>query len=169
MAVHWLRVPSWSGSNQLQSLSRLIITVVVAKSSSPVRLQMQLMQSAALAGSLHQRSAAQQVEYWAALGREVAAMVDPEQLLDVKSGLARLRVEPVRVAAVDPQHVFAALEDARKRGNLSASVCTGAQNPVNVRYQASSTHPGWLEQLNADGSRRLGTFVDGVFRPSETN
>ena len=74
---------------------------------------MQLMQSAALTGSLHQRSAAQQVEYWAALGREVASMVDPEQLLEVKTGLARLRVEPVRAAAVDPQQVFAALEDAR--------------------------------------------------------
>ena len=130
---------------------------------------MQLMQSAALAGSLHQRSAAQQVEYWAALGREVASMVDPEQLLDVKTGLARLRVELVRAAAVDPQQVFAALEDARNRGNLSASVCAGAQNPAIVRYQASSTHPGLLEQLNADGSRRLGTFVDGVFRPSETD
>lgn len=35
----------------------------VAKSSSPVRLQQEQMQSAPLAGFLHQRSAAKQAEY----------------------------------------------------------------------------------------------------------
>lgn len=47
-------------------------------------------------------SAAQQVEYWAALGRQVGEWLDPEQLLEVKTGLGRLKLEPVRAAAVDP-------------------------------------------------------------------
>ena len=79
------------------------------KSPSPVRLQDELMRSAALVGALHQRSAAQQVEYWASLGRSVAELLDPEQLLAVQSGLARLRVEPIRVVAVDPAAVFATM------------------------------------------------------------
>jgi hypothetical protein len=36
------------------------------------------------------------------LGQELAALLDPDTLLDVKAGLARLRVEPVRAAAVWP-------------------------------------------------------------------
>lgn len=134
----------------------------MAKSASPVRLQEELMRSAALAGSLHQRSAAQQVEYWAALGRDVAGMLDPEQLLEVKTGLARLKLEPVRVARVDPEQVVAALEVARGNGSLSASVSF-----ADVRYQASSCHPGYLERINSDGSRSTGSFSGGVFHPCD--
>jgi hypothetical protein len=133
------------------------------KSSSPVRLQDELMRSAALVGALHQRSAAQQVEYWASLGRNVAGLLDPEQLLAVKAGLARLRVEPVRVAAVDPGAVFASLEQARQDGSLAASVTT-AQD----RYQASASQPGLLERISSDGLRTVGTFEDGVFRPCDS-
>ncbi|MFM9099970.1 MAG: TA system antitoxin ParD family protein [Cyanobium sp.] len=127
-----------------------------------MRLQEELMRSAALAGSLHQRSAAQQVEYWAALGREVAEWLDPERLLEVKTGLARLKLEPVRAAAVDPERVFAAVEEARGNGSLAASVSSAA-----VRYQASSRHPGYLERINSDGSRSIGSFSGGVFHPCD--
>ena len=57
-------------------------------------LQEALMRSAALAGALHHRSAAQQIEYWASLGQGVSSQLDPESLLDVAAGLARLKVEP---------------------------------------------------------------------------
>jgi hypothetical protein len=134
----------------------------MAKSASPVRLQEELMRSAALAGSLNQRSAAQQVEYWASLGRDVAGMLDPERLLEVKTGLARLKLEPVRAARVDPEQVVAALEVARGNGSLSASVSSAA-----VRYQASSRHPGYLERINSDGSRSTGSFSGGVFHPCD--
>jgi hypothetical protein len=132
------------------------------KSPSPVRLQDELMRSAALVGALHQRSAAQQVEYWAALGRSVAGLLDPEQLLAVKSGLARLRVEPIRVVAVDPAAVFDTIEQARQNGTLAASVSTARD-----RYQASSSHPGLLERISSDGLRTIGTFEDGLFRPCD--
>lgn len=74
----------------------------MVKSASPIRLQDDLMRKAALAGARHHRSTAEQIEYWAALGQAVAARLDPDLLLDVKAGLARLRVEPVRAAAVWP-------------------------------------------------------------------
>ena len=73
------------------------------KSASPVRLQQALMQSAALPGARQQRSAAEQIEYWAALGQEVAGILDPDKLLDVASGLAAVKVEPITSAAVDPE------------------------------------------------------------------
>jgi len=132
------------------------------KSPSPVRLQDELMRSAALIGALHQRSAAQQVEYWASLGRSLTGLLDPEQLLAVKSGLARLRVEPIRVVAVDPAAVFDTMEHARENGTLAASVSTARD-----RYQASASHPGLLERISSDGLRTIGTFEDGLFRPCD--
>ncbi len=120
------------------------------------------MRSAAVVGALHQRSAAQQVEYWAALGRDVAGLLDPEQLLAVKAGLARLRVEPLRVAAVDPDIVFETVEEGRRQGSLASFVSTAS-----IRYQASASHPGLLERISGDGHPTVGNFVDGVFRPSD--
>ena len=134
----------------------------MAKSASPVRLQDALMRSAALAGARHHRSAAQQIEYWASLGREVAALLDPDRLLAVQAGLARLRVEPVTVASVIPEQVFAALEADRSSGVLANSVSSAP-----VRYQACSSRPGYLERLDKDGSRSVGRFANGEFLACE--
>jgi hypothetical protein len=134
----------------------------MAKSASPVRLQDDLMRRAALAAARQHRSAAQQIEYWAALGQEVAALLDPDTLLDVKAGLARLRVEPVRTAPQDPESVFASLDAQRRSGSLVASVSTAS-----VRYQACANRPGLLERIDSDGSVSAGTFAGGVFRPCE--
>lgn len=134
----------------------------MAKSASPVRLQDDLMRRAALAGARHHRSAAQQIEYWAALGQEVAALLDPDLLLDLKAGLARLRVEPVRAAAVAPESVFASLDAQRPSGTLAASVCTGPW-----RYQACPDRPGLLERIDNEGNRTAGTFADGLFQPCD--
>lgn len=134
----------------------------MAKASSPVRLQDDLMRRAALVGGRHHRSAAQQIEYWAALGQEVAALLDPDALLDVKAGLARLRVEPVRAAPVAPESVFASLDAQRQSGGLTASVSTAS-----VRYQSCPERPGLLERIDNDGNRTAGTFEGGMFRPCD--
>jgi len=134
----------------------------MAKSASPVRLQQDLMEKATLAGARQHRSAAEQIEYWAALGREVAGVVDPDTLLDVISGLAALKVVPIVGVAVDPDQAFAALENGRRSGQLAAAV-SGSY----LRYQAAPTKPGWLEQISPDGKRTLGNFLNGVFKPLE--
>ncbi len=118
------------------------------KSASAVRLQRELMESAALVGARHHRSAAEQIEYWAALGRQVAA------------GLTRLRLEPVAAPIVAPAQVFAALDADRESGSLAQNVSTAA-----FRYQASIRQPGHLEQIGPDGTRRVGAFRDGAVEP----
>ena len=95
-------------------------------------------------------------------GRQVAGVLDPDKLLDVLSGLAGLRVEPVISAAVAPEQVFGALEQQRRSGQLSVGVSSAA-----LRYQASTTQPGFLEEVASDGRRRLGQFRHGVFEPLE--
>ena len=127
-----------------------------------MRLQQELMQRATLAGARHHRSAAEQIEYWAALGQQVAGVLDPDKLLDVLTGLAALKVEPITTAAVAAEQVFAALEQQRRSGQLSQSV-SGAS----LRYQASALCPGLLEEISPDGMRRLGQCRDVRFEPLE--
>ena len=120
------------------------------------------MQSATQAGARHHRSAAEQIEYWAALGRQVCRFVDPDSLLDVQAGLARLHVEPVVAQPVAPEVVFSAVERARLSGELPYSV-----SHATIRYQASASQLGALERIAADGSRSTGTFCNGIFIPCE--
>lgn len=132
----------------------------MAKAPSPVRLENSLMSAAAIAGSTLHRSAAEQIEYWADLGRKVAKIVDPEILLAVQAGLATLRVEPTAPSPVDPEAVFAALDRGRESGALSEAIASGA-----VRYQASITRPGSLEACYPDGHIEVGQFTNGQFIP----
>lgn len=132
----------------------------MAKAPSPVRLESSLMSAAAVAGSTLHRSAAEQIEYWADLGRKVAKNINPETLLAVQAGLAILRVEHVTPSPVDPDVVFAALDRERMSGALSQAVATGA-----VCYQASITRPGLLEACYPDGRIELGQFTNGQFSP----
>lgn len=130
----------------------------MAKASSPIRLERDLMSAAAIAGSTLHRSAAEQIEYWADIGRKVAKIVDPQVLLAIQAGLATLRVEHLSPQPVDPDAVFAVLDRERKSGALSEAIAAGS-----VRYQASITHPGLLEACYPDGRIEVGQFANGQF------
>ena len=52
------------------------------------------------------------------------------------------------------------LDSLRANGELRNYLPTCA-----VRYQASQTHAGFLEQISEDGSRKIGLFIDGEFQP----
>ena len=74
----------------------------MAKAASPIRLQEDLMQAASNAGERLHRSTAQQIEYWAGIGRKVAKYIDPDSLLEVNAGLARIKVEPIETSTGEP-------------------------------------------------------------------
>ena len=130
------------------------------KAASPVRLQAELMQAAITAGQRQHRSAAEQIEYWAGIGRSVARIINQDTLLEISAGLVRLKTEPVEVGAVSPEEVFSDLERDRKSGRLTDSVTSSS-----VRYQVSTRHRGQLEQILPDGRVIVGQFHDGVFTP----
>jgi hypothetical protein len=132
----------------------------MAKAASPVRLQQELMNAASEVGERMHRSAAEQIEYWASLGRSVAGSVNPDLLLEVSAGLAKLTVEPVLSPVVDPEAVFTALENERKSGALTDSVSSST-----FRYQAASSNPGQLERISPEGQVTVGQFSNGVFTP----
>ncbi|WP_461481424.1 TA system antitoxin ParD family protein [Porticoccus sp.] len=130
----------------------------MAKAKSPVRLDERLMSQATVAGAAFHRSAAEQVEYWASIGRAVAEVVDENSLISVLSGTARIKAEKIRAPRVDPDRVFDTLERMRDSGELSRQV-SGAK----LRYQASQQHPGFLEQIDPAGRVTVGKYQDGQF------
>lgn len=134
----------------------------MTKAASPIRLQKELMQSATAAAVRSHRSASEQVEYWAFLGRSIAKLIDTESILAIRSGLARLKVENIEAPVIDPDAVFSALEEDRRSGTLGKAV-TGSS----VRYQASRSHPGQLEKIDSDGNVTVGQFSNGKFIPKD--
>jgi hypothetical protein len=130
----------------------------MAKAASPIRLQDNIMRAAALAGKRDHRSTAEQIEYWADMGRKVATFLNPNDLLSVSSGLSKIRVEPVYSESVSPVEVFQMLEDHRASGILP-QIVTGSP----VKYQVSLAHPGCLEQIGENGEIAIGKFENGEF------
>ena len=118
------------------------------------------MQAATIAGHLQHRSAAEQIEYWAAIGRSLSKIIGQDTLLELSAGLVRLSIEPVEPVTIVPEEVLSDLERDRKNGTLADSVTTSS-----VRYQISTRHPGQLEQILPDGRVLIGQFHDGVFTP----
>ena len=130
----------------------------MAKAASPVRLEKELMEAASRHGERLHRSAAEQVEYWADIGRTVDASVSPDSLLEVATGLARLKVVPVIATPVNPVEVFARLKRDSSSGALTESIASGG-----IRYQASRQFPGKLERVDAEGQVTVGVFENGEF------
>ena len=135
----------------------------MAKASSPIRLEKNLMDAATLAGQTMHRSAAEQIEYWADLGRKVQKMITPDILLEVRAGLAEINVKKVEPVNVDPDSVFARLDQMRESGALKAAISSGS-----VRYQSSPNTLGQLEQVHPDGTVTIGCFENGEFKPVDS-
>lgn len=134
----------------------------MAKASSPVRLDAELMEEAARSGRLFHRSAAETIEYWAGLGKRFQKLIDPEVLLEIQAGALVLDVKPVKVERVNPDDVFSQIESSRAAGTLNQFI--KRDKPV---YQASASNPGMLEQILPDGTVTIGQFFEGQFFPAK--
>ncbi len=128
--------------------------------ASPMRLSDNLVKVAKSVGARYKRSPPNQIEYWAELGRHVEALIDPDCVVAIREGLATLEIKPVPSSPISSKDVMADLKQQQSDGSLAANV----SNAV-IRYQISSTHPGYLEQLLPDGSRCTGRFINGEFIP----
>lgn len=132
----------------------------MAKANSPVRLDAELMEEAARHGQLFHRSAVETIEYWASLGKRLQTLIDPDILLEIQAGTLQIDVKPKKVARVSSASVFAQIDKQRAAGELGHLL--KREKPV---YQASTSHPGFLEQVDADGTVTVGRFYGGEFHP----
>ena len=128
------------------------------KAPSPIRLEAELVKSATLHAEIASRSTAEQIEYWAELGRRISDTLTPEALMALSAGLAVLNIEPLRGEAIEPDSVFSQLERDRARGALADAI-----DGADLRYQASTAFPGLLEQVAPNGKVTVGQFKNGRF------
>lgn len=104
------------------------------------------------------RSAAEQIEYWADLGRQLADVIDPNSLAAIAAGVARVQIDPIVSNPVNPDDVFKQIETERDNGTLPDTVTTST-----LSYQASTQYPGYLEQIGPTGQITIGHFRHGQF------
>lgn len=127
--------------------------------TSPIRLNPSLIAAAEREGMVQKRSTPKQIEFWADLGRAVEQVIDLSDVLAIRQGLKRLKLEHVESVTVDPDDLFNDLEERSQTGSLSDDVTESA-----VYFEASKGHPGLLDRVDlATGSRQTGQFRNGAF------
>ncbi len=128
--------------------------------SIPLRLSDDLVHEAETEALLTKRSVPKQIEYWAAIGKAVAHTASNNDLLALVQGLAEVHIAPRNIGPIDADAIFAAVDQARESGALRRVI---SQAPL--RYEASLTHPGLLDRIDAAGRRATGRFHNGEFIP----
>lgn len=120
--------------------------------SQPVKLSDNLVLDARLTGEVAQRSIADQIEFWAKLGRAV------EPLLQGVQVMALSRVGATQSLSACLESVDSA--DGRRR------VAEHLQTLPYPHYEPSDT-AGVLMRISADGKRTAGRFVNRQFKPTK--
>lgn len=128
------------------------------KYKSAIRLDPDLVHDAEMEALIHKRTTPKQIEYWAEIGKKVSSLLDPSELLAVTQGIAGLEVKDPVSYALDPDAVFARVEEERASGYLAKRV-----TDAKLSYEADPSNPGVLIRINADGSRDAGQFKNGKF------
>ncbi|MFA5531777.1 MAG: hypothetical protein WDA11_14070 [Thiohalomonadaceae bacterium] len=123
--------------------------------SIPLRISDNLVRLAEAEGRIEKRSATRQVEFWAELGRHVAAFLSTADQTAIVQGIAKLRIELPSAGPIDVDEVIAAVNADTRPGTQAA-----------VYYEASRNCPGLVDQV-AHGERTPGTFRNGEFVPAK--
>lgn len=125
--------------------------------TTPLRLSDSLLREAKQKGARSHRSAAAQIEHWAAVGRVLEVGLTDSQIEAVAAGLAKVLVVDETTPPMPAlEDVLGDLDARRTSGELAARVA----GPV--RYRAAPD--GSIEQVTPHGVRR-GRFTDGAFVP----
>ena len=90
--------------------------------SRALRLDDELVAHAEAEGRLSKRSPPKQVEYWADLGRRLAEMLSPMDLIALTQGIVRVRVDSLDAEWIDPDAVFAEVDRQRELGGTNAEL-----------------------------------------------
>ncbi len=123
--------------------------------SMPLRINDDLVRLAEAEGRIAKRSTTRQIEFWAELGRQIAASLSTADVTAVVQGVAKVHVEHPTLQPLDVDEVIAA---------VTADTRRGTQAPV--YYEASRICPGLIDQV-AHGKRTPGTFRNGEFVPAK--
>ncbi len=128
-------------------------------STKSIRLNEQLITEAKRAGALQHRTAPNQVEFWATLGRMMSSILRMEDVLAIMQGLKKINIESIESTSVDSDSVFADLEADRANGFKNTPVTNAP-----FFFEVSLSTPGLLDKVNTEtGERETGKFENGNF------
>ncbi len=121
--------------------------------SQPVKLSDALVLDARLTGEIAERSIAGQIEFWSGLGRALEPILQGAQSLALqRSG----RAKPVS-ACLDT------VDSPEGRQRVAEHLLA---QPF-PHYEPAPGKPGFLVQIDADGRRLVGRFVNRKFTPAK--
>ena len=126
--------------------------------AGPIRLDNDIISFATASASIEKRSVPKQIEYWAEIGRQVEQRVDRAGLLAIIQGNAEVDVRPITSEPVDIDDVF-----GKSAADRASGILTKAVTQAPYIYEASETHPGFLDRIGEDGQRTTGYFEEGEF------
>jgi len=133
----------------------------MAKHTSPMRLNEQLVSEAQAISALLNRSAAEQIEYWSELGKRVSAELTPAQTIQIMTGIGKIVVETPHYEPLDVLALASEVEADSQSGALSQELLEKGQ----TLYSPASEGGGVLEAHYPDGKIKKGLFIDGKFKP----
>jgi hypothetical protein len=133
----------------------------MAKHTSPMRLNEQLVREAQTVSALLNRSAAEQIEYWSELGKRVSAELTPAQTIQIMTGIGKIVVETPHYEPLDVLALASEVEADSQAGALSQELLDRGQ----TLYSPAAEGGGVLKACYPDGTSEKGRFTDGKFKP----
>jgi hypothetical protein len=119
----------------------------------PVKLSDALILDARLVGKTAERSIAGQIEFWARVGKAVEPLLRGDRALRLKE----------RGDAVPLSRLLATVGTKAGRERLEGHLA-GRPFP---HFEPAPGRPGLLVRIEADGTRRVGRFVNRVFKVTD--
>lgn len=109
-----------------------------------VRLSTKLLQEAAIHGEAWKRSTAQQIEFWASIGRAAAPFLSPNDIVAIGQGLARIKIA-ANSPTTSPSMPFGDIAPMRDP-RLMKTVARAPASPKDIRELLGlECHSGPLE------------------------
>ncbi|MFT7412815.1 MAG: hypothetical protein ACI9J4_001178 [Paraglaciecola sp.] len=133
----------------------------MAKHTSPMRLNEQLVNEAQTISALLNRSAAEQIEYWSELGKRVSAELTPAQTIQIMTGIGKIVVETPKFEPLDVLAFASEIEADSQSGVLYQELLEKGQ----TLYSPASEGGGLLDAHYPDGTIKRGRFTGGEFKP----
>ncbi|MFC3120751.1 TA system antitoxin ParD family protein [Agaribacter flavus] len=130
----------------------------MAKHTSPMRLNEQLVKDAQIIGSTLNRTTAEQIEYWSEVGKRVSANLTHAQVISLFQGSASIKIETHCEQEINPF-------DVANEVNADTSLSHDLHSQGNVLYSPNTdmTHVGTLKATFPNGEVKFGNFVNGNF------
>lgn len=130
----------------------------MAKHTSPMRLNEQLVKDAQIIGSRLSRTTAEQIEYWSEIGKRVSANLSPSQVISLFHGSASIRIEALHEQEINPF-------DVANEVNADTSLSQDLLSQGNVLYAPNTdlTYLGTLKATYPNGDVKFGNFENGEF------